>query len=64
MFVLCRMLLNLGGRDANIVEKELPLCANSDQTMFLYNICIALYARLVACAALWSDKAKQFMQGR
>ena len=64
MFVLCRMLLNLGGRVANIVEKELPLCANSDQTMFLYNICIALYARLVACAALWSDKAKQFMQGR
>ena len=64
MFVLCRMLLNLGGREANIVEKELPLCANSDQTMFLYNICIALYARLVACAALWSDKAKQFMQGR
>ena len=34
------------------------------QTMFLYNICIALYARLVACAAIWSDKAKQFIQGR
>lgn len=32
--------------------------------MFLYNICVALYARLVAIASPWSIKAKQFTQGR
>lgn len=32
--------------------------------MFLYNICIALYARLVALVAPWSVKAKQFTEGR
>ena len=28
--------------------------------MFLYNICVALYARVVAFVALWNKKAKQF----
>ena len=32
--------------------------------MFLYNICVALYARLVAIVSPWSIKAKQFTQGR
>ena len=32
--------------------------------MFLYNICIALYARVVAFVALWNKKAKQFTEGR
>ena len=32
--------------------------------MFLYNICVALYARLVAVVSPWSIKAKQFTQGR
>ncbi len=32
--------------------------------MFLYNIGIALYARVVAFVALWNKKAKQFAEGR
>ncbi len=32
--------------------------------MFLYNIGIALYARVVAFVALWNKKAKQFTEGR
>ena len=32
--------------------------------MFLYDIGVALYARIVAFVALWNKKAKQFTEGR
>ena len=32
--------------------------------MFLYNICIAIYARLIAFVGLWNLKAKQWATGR
>ncbi len=58
------MLLNLGGRVDNFVEKIIPLCTISNQTMFLYNICVALYARIVALVGTWNIKARDFTQGR
>ena len=32
--------------------------------MFLYNICVAIYARLIALVGLWNPKAKQWATGR
>ncbi len=32
--------------------------------MFLYNFCVAVYARLIALASLWNDKAKKWTVGR
>ena len=32
--------------------------------MFLYNICIAIYAQLIALVGLWNTKAKQWATGR
>ena len=32
--------------------------------MFIYNICIALYARLVGLVGVWNEKARQWAEGR